>query len=106
MAQSAVHAGCLPNELSFKHALQIWLARGRHAQVDSHDLLMAMLNAIAQKRVGNRPNRIEPRIKKRPLKLYQWLKKPRNSARLNVIKHGHGTKLVPYVSAIHPKGSL
>ena len=93
MAQSAVHAGCLPNELSFKHALQLWLAWGRHAQVDSHDSLMAMLKAIAQKRVGNRPGRIEPRLKKRRPKPYQWLKKPRQEARRDVIKHGHGTKL-------------
>ena len=77
MAQSAVHAACLPNELSFKHALQLWLAWGRHAQVDSHDSLMAMLKAIAHKRVGNRPGRIEPRLKKRRPKPYQWLKKPR-----------------------------
>jgi len=70
MAQSAVHAGCLPNELSFKHTLQLWLAWGRHAQVDCHDSLMGMLTAIAQKRVGNRPGRIEPRLKKRRPKPY------------------------------------
>ena len=93
MAQSAAHAGCLPNELSFKHALQLWLAWGRHAQVDNHDSLMAMLKAIAQKRVGNRPGRIEPRQKKRRPKPYQWLKKPRQEARRDVTKHGHGSKL-------------
>ena len=93
MAQSAVHAACLPDELSFKHALQLWLAWGRHAQVDSHDSLMAMLKAIAHKRVGNRPGRIEPRLKKRRPKPYQWLKKPRQEARRDVIKNGHGAKL-------------
>lgn len=93
MAQSAAHAGCLPNELSFKHALQLWLAWARHAQVDSHDALMALLKAMAQKRVGNRPGRIEPRLKKRRPKPYQWLKKPRQSARQDVINHGHGIKL-------------
>ena len=89
MAQSAVHAGCLP----FKSALQLWLVLGRHAQVDSHDSLMAMLKAIAPKRVGNRPARIEPRQKKRRPKPYQWLKKPRQEARRDVTKHGHGSKL-------------
>ena len=93
MAQSALHAGCLPNQLSFKHALQLWLAWGRHAQVDSHDALMALLVAMAQKRVGNRPGRIEPRLKKRRPKPYQWLKTSRQSERRDVIKHGHGHKL-------------
>ena len=45
MAQSAVNAGCLPNQLSFKHALQLWLAWGQHAQVDCHEALMALLVA-------------------------------------------------------------
>lgn len=93
MAQSAVNAGCLPNQLSFKHALQLWLAWGRHAQVDSHDALLALLVAMAQKRVGNRPGRIEPRLKKRRPKPYQWLKTSRQSARRDVIEHGHGNKL-------------
>jgi len=93
MAQSAAHAGCLQTELSFKHALQLWLAWGRHAQVDSHDALMALLEAMAQIRVGNRPGRIEPRLKRRRPKPYQWLKKPRQTARQDVIKYGHGHKV-------------
>ena len=48
IAQSAAHAARLPNELSFKHTLQLWLAWGRRAQEDSHDSLIAILKAIAK----------------------------------------------------------
>ena len=58
MAQAAVKAGRLPNELSFKHSLQLWLAWERHARLDSHEQWMNLLTAIAQKRVGNRPGRM------------------------------------------------
>lgn len=93
MAQSAVLAGCLPNELSFKHSIQMWLAWSRHARVDNHDDWIALLMAIAQKRVGNRPGRVEPRQRKRRPKPFPWLKKPRQVARQDVIKHGHENKL-------------
>lgn len=92
MAQSALQAGCLPNELSFKHSLQLWLAWGRCAQLIQHDGWIELLNAIAQKRVGNRPGRIEPRQRKRRPKPFPLLKKPRHEARADVIKYGHDYK--------------
>ena len=93
MAQSAVNAGCLPTELSFKHSIQLWLAWGRHARTDNQDDWVALMIAMAQKRVGNRPGRVEPRQKKRRPKPYPWLKKPRQAARRDIIKHGHEKKL-------------
>jgi len=89
MAQSALQAGCSPNELSFKHSTQLWLAWGRYALVVDQASWIALLNAMAQKRVGRRPGRIEPRERKRRPKSYPWLKKPRDQARKDVIKYGH-----------------
>lgn len=89
MAQSALHAGCSPNELSFKHSIQLWLAWGRYKQVVDQDAWVELLNAIAHKRVGRRPGRIEPRQRKRRPTSYPWLKTSRNEARENVIKYGH-----------------
>ena len=93
MAQSALYVDCLPNQLSFKHSLQLWLAMGRHARVDSSADRIALFNAIAQKRVGNRPGRIEPRQRKRRPKPFPVMKKPRKAARQDVIQYGHDKKL-------------
>jgi len=93
MAQAALQAGYLPNELSFKHSIQLWQAWGRHARVDNHDDWIALMIAIGQKRVGNRSGRIEPRQKKRRPKPYLWLKKPLQAARRDVGIHGHEAML-------------
>lgn len=93
MAQAALHAGRLPNTMSFKHCAQLWLAWGRHGEVDDQASLTALLNAMAQKRVGNRPGRIEPRQRKRRPKPFPVLKQPRDIARKKVIRHGHESKL-------------
>ena len=93
MAQVAEQAGYWPTELSFKHSNQLWLALGRHGRVANHDDFIALMNAIGQKRVGNRSGRIEPRQKKRRRKPYPWLNNPRSTARLAVIQHGHEKKL-------------
>jgi hypothetical protein len=67
MAQSALLADCLPRELSFKHSLQLWLALRQYGSPEEEDDLSNLLTLIAQRRVGNRPGRIEPRaIKRRP----------------------------------------
>lgn len=44
---------------------------------------------IAQKRVGNRPGRIEPRAIKRRPQAYPLLTQSRRSARADVKKNGH-----------------
>ena len=88
MAQAASHAGVDPRELSFKHTVQLWtewVSRGLSATKDCGRLF----TLIAQCRVGNRPGRIEPRMRKRRPKPYPWLKVPRAKARRKIELHGH-----------------
>ncbi|MHB1201230.1 MAG: IS4 family transposase [Polaromonas sp.] len=88
MAQAACNAGVDPRDLSFKHTVQLWtewVSRGLSATKDCGRLF----TLIAQCRVGNRPARIEPRMRKRRPKPYPWLKVPRAQARRQIEKHGH-----------------
>ena len=88
MAQAACNAGIDPRSLSFKHTVQLWtewVSRGLSAMNDDGRLF----TLIAQCRVGKRPGRIEPRMRKRRPKPYPWLKVPRAHARQEIKKHGH-----------------
>lgn len=88
MAQAACHAKLDPRSLSFKHTVQLWtewVARGLCTMNDRQRLFMS----IAQCKVGHRPGRIEPRMRKRRPKPYPWLKVPRAQARRQVQKNGH-----------------
>ena len=88
MAQAACNVGVDPRELSFKHTVQLWtewVSRGVSATKDDGRLF----TLIAQCRVGNRPGRIEPRMRKRRPKSYPWLKIPRAQARRKIERHGH-----------------
>jgi hypothetical protein len=88
MAQAASNAGIDPRVLSFKHTVQLWtewVSRGMSATKD--DGLLFTL--IARSRVGNRPGRLEPRMRKRRPKPYPWLKVSRAHARRKIKKHGH-----------------
>jgi hypothetical protein len=88
MAQAASNAGIDPRELSFKHTVQLWtewVSRGMSATKDC-GLLFTL---IAQRRVGNRLARIEPRMRKRRPKPFPWLKVPRARARQKIKTHGH-----------------
>lgn len=94
MAQSALMADVLPRALSFKHALQLWLAwSGTSAQEDDEDNRKKLLALVAEQSVGNRPGRIEPRAIKRRPKPYPLLTKTRDLAREQVMKYGHPKKL-------------
>jgi hypothetical protein len=91
MAQAARNAGVDPRGLSFKHTVQLWtewVARGLSATKDSQRLF----TLIAQCKVGHRPGRIEPRMRKRRPKPYPWLKVPRAQARRHVQRHGHAER--------------
>jgi hypothetical protein len=88
MAQAACNADVDPRSLSFKHTVQLWAewtARGLCTANDRQRLFAS----IAQCKVGHRPGRIEPRMRKRRPKPYPWLKVPRAQARQHVEKHGH-----------------
>ena len=90
MAQATSNAGVDPRGLSFKHTVQLWTqwaSRGMSATKDSGRLFIL----IAQCRVGNRPGRLEPRMRmrmRRP-KPYPWLKIPRAHSRRKIERHGH-----------------
>lgn len=83
MAQAAVCADCLVRQISFKGAVQTYrhfLTQGccGRKKLDAEATLLA---AIAYHRVGNRPDRYEPRAVKRRPKPHKLLKVPRNVAR-------------------------
>ena len=84
MAQAAARHGVAPRTISFTGAMQTLeafqplLDFGATQEAASrlrlyHDLL----DAIATHRVGDRPDRYEPRLKKRRRNNYDWLTKPR-----------------------------
>ena len=94
MAQSALLADVQPRQLSFKHTVQLWLAWSQqthiaNTQADKEVLFIL----IAQKTVGNRPGRIEPRAVKRRPKPFPLLMEKREQAREKVRKYGHPRKL-------------
>jgi hypothetical protein len=90
MAQAACQAGIQPREVSFKHTVQVWsewtAQRAANRLVCELD---ALLDLIAQIKVGRRPGRLEPRARKRRPKPYPWLHLTRAQARQQVRTHGH-----------------
>lgn len=94
MAQSALLADCLPRQLSFKHTVQIWLAwcsLGVGAPDDEHTPVLLCM--IGQRRVGNRPGRLEPRMLKRRPKPFKLLSVERSQARAEILLNGHAKKV-------------
>lgn len=92
MAQAAWSHGLSPREISFKHALQLWLAcdqRGLSYDPERH---LALCVLVSQQHVGNRPGRVEPRAVKRRPKPFPLLRKPREAARAEIRKYGHPSK--------------
>src|SRR5690349_9382487 len=93
MAQAAARHGVAPRTISFTGAMQTveafqpLLEFGVAQTADGrlglyHDLLAA----IASHRVGNRPDRYEPRLKKRRRNHYGWLTKPRAEMKRKMAK--------------------
>jgi Transposase DDE domain len=90
MAEAAREAGLLPVQLSFKAGVQVvnafaavlWMA-GASQRDEVGRRLRA---ALAEHRVGERPNRSKPRARKRRPKEYPLLKHPRDQARNLVVK--------------------
>jgi hypothetical protein len=91
MAQAAALAGVRPDAVSFAGALQTlnaFLPHLRSAQTvaAAATLWQVLLWAIATHRVGERPNRYEPRAVKRRPKKYPHLKEPQAQARRRLRK--------------------
>jgi hypothetical protein len=85
MARAAAEAGVLPVQLSFAGAVQavnafaaVW--RGA-SPGDREEVCGRLRAAVAAHRVGERPNRTEPRAVKRRPKAYPLLEHPRAEAR-------------------------
>ncbi len=92
MAQAASNAGLAPRELSFKHTVQVWTQWQSRCCGNPSGVEISMLFIlIAQRTVGRRPGRREPRACKRRPKSSKWLKEPREQARQRL--HQTGTVL-------------
>jgi hypothetical protein len=84
MAQAAIKHGIEPRSISFKgtiqtlEAFQPLIAReAQHSATVRTTIYHQLLDAIVAHRVADRPDRIEPRLKKRRPKHYGFLRKPR-----------------------------
>ncbi len=81
IAQAAVTHNFIPRHLSFKMTVQLLNTFQPHLETATPEqalqLAKALLQALAQHVVGNRPNRVEPRAVKRRPKAYPRLQKPR-----------------------------
>jgi len=93
MAQAASKHGLEPGSISFKGALQtleafqgVLALRGQRDAVLRLSLYQQLLDAIASHRVADRPDRFEPRRKKRRPKPYDRLMKPRQEAKRQMLK--------------------
>lgn len=88
MAQSACMANVDPRNLSFKHTVQLWTQWDMRG-MSSRKKRQQLFALIAQCLVGNRPGRVEPRVRKRRPKPYPLLTVPRAQARQHVQRYGH-----------------
>jgi len=80
MAVAAARVGVEPWTVSFKATLQILgkLLPLLEQNVPTNAWCDALLDAVAAHVVGNRPDRFEPRVKKRRPKTYQLMREPRD----------------------------
>lgn len=88
IAEAARRHGVLPRELSFKGALQTFQAFRAEGLLaaPTPEIIALLLSAIASHRVGDRPNRVEPRVVKRRPKQYKHLRAPRQLAQRDLLK--------------------
>jgi len=92
MAQAAAKHDIAPRSVSFKgtiqtlEAFQPLLDLGATDHTGRLELCHDLLDAIAAHRVGDRPDRYEPRLKKRRRNYYDWLTKPRAEMKRKMAK--------------------
>ena len=86
MAQAATEHGLEPRSISFKGAVQTLAAfqpviaiQGQRDLAHLNELYQQLLDAIAIHRVADRPDRYEPRLRKRRPQHYAFLRKPRHT---------------------------
>ena len=93
IAQAASKHGLEPRSLSFKGAMQtleafqpvLALQAGNDAEC-CNEFYQQVLDAIAKHRVADRPDRVEPRLRKRRPKHYGFLRKPRAETKRDLLK--------------------
>jgi hypothetical protein len=89
MAAGAVRHDCKPRTISFAGAVQTLAGALLPASVAEeslwHQWAVQKLESIASHRVGQRPNRVEPRAVKRRPKSHKLLTKPRSEARAELL---------------------
>lgn len=93
IAQAATKHDVLPRTISFKGALQTLEAfqplidfQGERGSAFRMTLYQHLLDAIVVHRVADRPDRFEPRKRKRRPKKYDRLMKPRHEAKRDILK--------------------
>ena len=93
MAQAAATHNVLPRTISFKVTMQTLEAfqpmierQPVHDNALRLQLYQNLLRAIASHRVANRPDRVEPRAKKKRRDHYAWLTTPRNEIKRQMAK--------------------
>jgi Transposase DDE domain len=94
MAQAAQQHNLLPREISFKGTVQTLVAFAPYALLARpgplDEFSNRVLAAIAQHRVGDRPDRCEPRARKRRNDTYPLLMMPRRQAQALLRKGSYG----------------
>jgi len=87
--QAALLAGKHPRQISFTGTLQAvqsgWEDMTKNRGPGRRVLAEALLKAVGKEEVGDRPDRCEPRAKKRRPKKQKWLTKPRKEARAELL---------------------
>ena len=93
IAQAASQHDVLPRSISFKGAVQTLEAfqpliaiQGERGSTWRRNLFEQLLDAIATHRVADRPDRFEPRLKKRRRKTYDLMMKPRHEIKRDILK--------------------
>lgn len=93
MAQAAIRHQIEPRTISFKGAMQTLEAfqplisfQGRRGHAFRLQLYLQILDSIVLHRVADRPDRFEPRAKKRRVPLYRNLTVPRDEAKARMRK--------------------
>jgi len=92
MLSSALYTKVMPRTISFKSTLQFYL-HYLDMKIYTKQNLQKLLKLIAEKVIGNRSGRIEPRLLKKRCNAYKLLMVPRDIARADVVKNGHYKKM-------------
>jgi hypothetical protein len=93
IAQAASQHGIEPRSISFKGAVQtlqafqpVMAMLGGEDSAPCGQIYQQLLDAVATHRVADRPDRFEPRLRKRRPKHYAFLRKPRREVKRQMLK--------------------